>query len=314
MNDEEIKRLLENVEVQPSAHCWEAISSNIAAGTGAAATTAAKVAGHALSTTAKVIIGAVGAAAVATTAVILAVTGAFSPKETVTPEKQIVVVEPTRTDETMPVIEENVSSVSPAQPAEKTATPATALPSAATADESPVAATASSPAPAEPAPKAAVSPAEPTPTPISPAPKATSSATPASASEASSTSKATPKPTATTKPAQTSSLTDLSDPVLEDAETFSSIDFAPPVALVIPNIITPNGDGSNDVFIIQGIEQTERNRLIIRNNNGSIVFQTVNYRNDWGAPHLPDGTYFYQFVYTLHGIDETRTGTLTIMR
>ena len=313
MNDEEIKRLLENVEVTPSAHCWEAISSNIAAGTGAAATTAAKVAGHALSTTAKVIIGAVGAAAVATTAVILAVTGAFSPKETVTPEKQIVVTETTRTDETVPVAEENVSSVIPAQPAENTATPATVLPSAATADESPVAATTSTPAPSEPAPKAAVSPAATAPT-ASPAPKVSSSAAPASASAAPSTTKPTPKPTAPTKPAQTSSLTDLSDPILEDAETLSSINFAPPVALVIPNVITPNGDGYNDVFIIQGIEQTEHNRLIIRNSNGSIVFQTVNYQNNWGAPNLAAGTYFYQFVYTLHGIDETRTGTLTIMR
>lgn len=307
MNDEEIKRLLENVEVQPSAHCWEAISSNIAAGTGAAATTAAKVAGHALSTTAKVIIGAVGAAAVATTTIILAVIGAFSPKETATPEKQIVVAETTRTDETVSVVEENISSVLPAQPAENTVTPTTAPTSAAAADESTAAAATSSPTPSEPAPKVAE-------TTTAPAPTATSSTAPVSASAAPSTPKPAPQPTTTTKPAQTSSLTDLSDPVLEDAETLSSIDFAPPVALVIPNVITPNGDGSNDVFIIQGIEQTERNRLIIRNSSGNIVFQTVNYHNDWGAPNLPDGTYFYQFVYTLHGIDETRTGTLTIMR
>ena len=87
-----------------------------------------------------------------------------------------------------------------------------------------------------------------------------------------------------------------------------------PCQVTVPNVITPNGDGYNDVFIIQGIEQTEHNRLIIRNSNGSIVFQTVNYQNNWGAPNLAAGTYFYQFVYTLHGIDETRTGTLTIMR
>lgn len=313
MRDEEIKRLLENVEVQPSAHCWEAISSNIAAGTGAAATSAAKVAGHALSTTAKVIIGAVGAAAIATTAVILAVTGTFSPKETVTPEKQIVVIETTRTDETVPVVEENVTSVIPAQPAENRATPATALPSAATADESPVAATTSSPAPSEPAPKIAEATTSPAPT-VSSAPKATTYAIPANASAAPSTPKSTQKPTATSEAVQASPLTDLSDPVLEDAENLSNIDFTPPVALFIPNIITPNGDGYNDVFIIQGIEQTDRNRLIIRNSSGSIVFQTVNYQNNWGAPNLAAGTYFYQFVYTLHGIDETRTGTLTIMR
>ena len=309
MNDEEIRRLLENVEVEPSAHCWEAISSNIAAGAGSAATAgAAKAAVHTLSTTAKVIIGAVGAAAVATTAVIFAVTGAFSPKETATPEKQIVVAETIHSDETVPVVEENVSSVGHAQPAENTATPKAALSSKAAVSENAVAATTAMPAMPEPAPKGAEATAAATPSP-SPAPQATTSAAPAKSSAAPS----APKP-ATSEAGRTSPLTDLSDPVLENAETLNSIDFTPPVALVIPNIITPNGDGYNDVFIIKGIDQTERNRLIVRNSTGAIVFQTVNYRNDWGASSLPDGTYFYQFVYTLHGIDETRTGTLTIMR
>lgn len=310
MNDKEIRRLLENVEVEPSAHCWEAISSNIAAaGAGSAATAgAAKAAVHTLSTTAKVIIGAVGVAAVATTAVILAVTGVSSPKETATPEKQIVVAETTRSDETVPVVEENVSSVGHAQPAENTATPKAALSSKAAVSENAVAATTAMPAMPEPAPKGAEATAATIPSP-SPAPQATTSATPAKSSAAPS----APKP-ATSEAIRTSPLTDLSDPVLENAETLNSIDFTPPVALVIPNIITPNGDGYNDVFIIKGIDQTERNRLIVRNSTGAIVFQTVNYRNDWGASGLPDGTYFYQFVYTLHGIDETRTGTLTIMR
>ncbi|MBR0077648.1 MAG: gliding motility-associated C-terminal domain-containing protein [Bacteroidales bacterium] len=310
MNDEEIKRLLENVEVEPSAHCWEAISSNIAAGTGAAATTAAKVAGHALSTTAKVIIGVTSAVAIATTAVILAVTGVFSPKETVVAEPQIVVVEPDPTEEIVPVAEEDAPSVAPVQPAEKTATPASESPSVNTANESPVAAVSESPAPT---PKVAAATTTADPAPV-PAPQASVTNVPATPAAAPSTPKSAPKPAATSEAVQTSSLTDLSDPVLEDAETLSSIDFAPPVALIIPNVITPNGDGYNDVFIIQGIEKTERNRLIIRNGSGTIVFQTVNYRNDWGAPNLADGTYFYQFVYTLHGIDETRTGTLTIMR
>lgn len=310
MNDEEIKRLLENVEVEPSAHCWEAISSNIAAGTGAAATTAAKVAGHALSTTAKVIIGVSSAAAIATTAVILAVTGVFSPEETVVTEPQIVVVEPALTDEIVPVAEEDAPSIAPVQPAEKTATPASESPSVNTANESPVAAVSESPAPT---PKVAAATTTADPAPVS-APQASVTNVPAAPAAAPSTSKPASKPAVASEAVQASTLTDLSDPVLEDAETLSSIDFAPPVALIIPNVITPNGDGYNDVFIIQGIEKTERNRLIIRNGSGTIVFQTVNYRNDWGAPNLADGTYFYQFVYTLHGIDETRTGTLTIMR
>ena len=315
MRDEEIKQLLENVEVTPSAHCWEAIEGNLAAASGAAGTaaTATKVAGHALSTAAKVIIGAVGAAAIATTAVILS----LSKSDTVVPtpaqqniENRIVLSDSVHTDD---LVAEVTEVTEEPQPAGIKGAPATSRPSEAAANGSPAAATDDLPTSSVPAPKVAetiVTPAPATP----PAPQATASTAPAKPSAATSTPKTDPKPAKENKPAQTSPLTDLSDPVLEEAENLSNINFTPPVTLVIPNIITPNGDGYNDVFIIKGIDQTERNRLIIRNSSGTIVFQTVNYKNDWGAPNLPDGTYFYQFVYTLHGIDETRTGTLTIMR
>ena len=308
MNDEEIKRLLGNVEVKPSAHCWTAIEGNLAAvGAAGTAATATKVAGHVLSTAAKAIIGAAGTAAVATTAIILVLTGTFSPKETGVAEEQRIVTEVTRTDETITVKEEPVTYAQPSTTAEPVAVLSEASPSAASAGETPAEVTTGATVISEPAPQLAEKKTAPAP---HPATQASASGTPAKASIA----PATPKPTVATETPQSSTHTDLSDPTWEDAEPLSSIDFTPPVALVIPNIITPNGDGYNDVFIIQGIEQTDHNRLIIRNSNGAIVFQTVNYRNDWGAPNLADGTYFYQFAYTLHGIDETRTGTLTIMR
>ena len=316
MRDEEIKRLLENVEVKPSAHCWEAIEGNLAAAAGAAgaagtAATATKVAGHTLSTAAKIIIGAVGAAAIATTAIILSLpkTDSVVPTQQNT-DNQIVITDSTHTDELLAEVTEVTTDPQPAQPAVITSTPETSQPSEATADESSVAATDGATASTEPAPKVA----ETTTVPAPASPKAAPSSTPTKSPVAPAQPKPTTKPAVTTKQQPSSSLTDLSDPVLDDAETFNSIDFTPPVALIIPNVITPNGDGYNDVFIIKGIEQTERNRLIIRNSSGTIVFQTVNYRNDWGAPNIANGTYFYQFVYTLHGIDETRTGTLTIMR
>lgn len=312
MRDEEIKRLLENVEVKPSAHCWEAIEGNLAAAAGAAGTaaTATKVAGHTLSTAAKIIIGAVGAAAIATTAVILSLPKADSVVPTQQYiENQIVISDSSYTDEIIPINEETTSSPTLAQNASSN----TPQPVETTADESPVVPSLRESVSSEPVPQTAeVKPAS-TPAP-NPAPKATSPTQSAPVSIAPAVSKPATQVATTTETAPPSTITDLSDPVLDDTETLNSIDFTPPVALIIPNVITPNGDGYNDVFIIKGIEQTERNRLIIRNSNGTIVFQTVNYRNDWGAPNIANGTYFYQFVYTLHGIDETRTGTLTIMR
>jgi gliding motility-associated-like protein len=72
-----------------------------------------------------------------------------------------------------------------------------------------------------------------------------------------------------------------------------------------PNGISPNGDGKNDVLIIPGILRNQPNELTIFNRWGNIVYQTSNYKNDWGGQTdrafsllagdnlLPDGTYYY---------------------
>lgn len=79
----------------------------------------------------------------------------------------------------------------------------------------------------------------------------------------------------------------------------------PPFYVQIPVAITPNGDGLNDVFIIDGIEDYPDNELTIFNRWGDLVFKASDYKNDWegnsntgiqiGTTNLPDGTYFYHF-------------------
>lgn len=73
-----------------------------------------------------------------------------------------------------------------------------------------------------------------------------------------------------------------------------------PVDLFIPNVITPNGDGINDYFVISAKGSNkpindfyESSNLIIFNRWGKIVYRSKNYQNNWGGGHLPDGTYFY---------------------
>ncbi|MBE0649707.1 MAG: gliding motility-associated C-terminal domain-containing protein [Bacteroidales bacterium] len=73
-----------------------------------------------------------------------------------------------------------------------------------------------------------------------------------------------------------------------------------PVDLFIPNVITPNGDGINDYFVIsqKGSDKPlnsyfESSDLIIFNRWGRIVYRSTNYQNDWNGGNLPDGTYFY---------------------
>ncbi len=66
-----------------------------------------------------------------------------------------------------------------------------------------------------------------------------------------------------------------------------------PAELVLPNIFTPNEDGTNDVLTIDFIEQFPGNVLTVYNRWGNVVYETVNYANDWKANDVPDGTYYY---------------------
>lgn len=70
--------------------------------------------------------------------------------------------------------------------------------------------------------------------------------------------------------------------------------------LVIPSLITPNMDGKNDLFLINGIETLGRTSLTVFNRWGALVYKDDNYsaNNNWdgkdikGNP-LPEDTYFY---------------------
>jgi gliding motility-associated-like protein len=73
--------------------------------------------------------------------------------------------------------------------------------------------------------------------------------------------------------------------------------------IVIPNTITPNGDGKNDVFRIDAIEfQPDRFKnaeLVIFNRWGDVVYKSGRpYANNWGGTNangndLPEATYYY---------------------
>ncbi|HKK39019.1 MAG TPA: gliding motility-associated C-terminal domain-containing protein, partial [Cryomorphaceae bacterium] len=85
----------------------------------------------------------------------------------------------------------------------------------------------------------------------------------------------------------------------------------------IPNIVTPNGDGLNDVFAIQYIEFFPGVSLSIFNRWGQEVFSSSSYgqyqaENDgWDPGDLAGGVYFYELK--LPSIDKIETGNLTII-
>jgi gliding motility-associated-like protein len=80
--------------------------------------------------------------------------------------------------------------------------------------------------------------------------------------------------------------------------------------LVFPNIITPNGDGVNDILIITNADKYPNNLLQVFNRWGKKVFEQQNYDNKWDGGNLSDGTYYYIFFY----LDKAHHSSLTILR
>jgi gliding motility-associated-like protein len=72
----------------------------------------------------------------------------------------------------------------------------------------------------------------------------------------------------------------------------------PDSPLLIPNVISPNNDGVNDLFEIENLQ--ENTELIILNRWGNVVFSSTNYQNNWdgkdtSGKELADGVYTYKY-------------------
>src|SRR5690606_11312893 len=52
-------------------------------------------------------------------------------------------------------------------------------------------------------------------------------------------------------------------------------------SLDIPNGISPNGDGVNDAWVVDGIEFINDNEVLILNRWGNVVWEMKNYDNSW---------------------------------
>lgn len=89
---------------------------------------------------------------------------------------------------------------------------------------------------------------------------------------------------------------------------------------VAANVLTPNGDGKNDLWVVKDIDQYPNNTVKIFDNKGRIVFQRKGYANDWngnywgGSSHgkpVPQGTYLYVIDF---GNGKTAKGSLSVVR
>lgn len=96
--------------------------------------------------------------------------------------------------------------------------------------------------------------------------------------------------------------------------------------LKYPNVITPNGDGVNDVFAIVNLNPDRPNRLIVYDRWGKKVFDKENYQTymkddrlynaseGFGAENLPDGVYYYTFYCEGYSRAFNHHSSLTVIR
>jgi gliding motility-associated-like protein len=96
-----------------------------------------------------------------------------------------------------------------------------------------------------------------------------------------------------------------------------------PSQVVIPNVFTPNGDGVNDLFILQRANNLSEVSIRIFDRWGEIVYELENTdkgqiewdgNNQYGKP-VPDGTYFYILTATgRDGANYDKKGSISLLR
>ncbi|MEI3802550.1 MULTISPECIES: MBG domain-containing protein [unclassified Chitinophaga] len=81
------------------------------------------------------------------------------------------------------------------------------------------------------------------------------------------------------------------------------------------NILTPNGDGKNDLWVVKNIDMYPQNEVKIFDRSGRMVFHQRGYTNNWNGTvngqRLAEGTYYY--IIDLGGNTPKFKGFITIV-
>ena len=85
---------------------------------------------------------------------------------------------------------------------------------------------------------------------------------------------------------------------------------------VANNVVTPNGDGINDLWTVTNLHLYERHEVKIFDRAGKVVFTSRDYKNEWNGTsagkNLQQGTYYYVIRFW-PGIPDLK-GTITLIR
>lgn len=86
---------------------------------------------------------------------------------------------------------------------------------------------------------------------------------------------------------------------------------------IFPTVITPNGDGKNDLFVIQNLEKIYPNcQMTIFNRWGNVVYESTGYAEPWDGTFkgekLPMGAYFFKLELN-DGQNTVHNGPISII-
>lgn len=92
--------------------------------------------------------------------------------------------------------------------------------------------------------------------------------------------------------------------------------------VLFSNVVTPNGDGINDVFKLNNLVEQDafpENELIIFNRQGKMIYQKKNIKVDtdfWDPEQTktPNGTYFFRFIGTRYDKKIDKVGSIEVLR
>lgn len=111
---------------------------------------------------------------------------------------------------------------------------------------------------------------------------------------------------------QTSKSEATTEPVTTKSQRDTAVQQKPSVSFVVPNLLSPNGDGYNDCWVLPNMDQYGTVQVQIYTAKSQRVFISTDYHNDFCGDDLPDGNYFY--VLNFRDLKTSRRGVLVIKR
>ncbi len=95
-----------------------------------------------------------------------------------------------------------------------------------------------------------------------------------------------------------------------------------PVSFEVSKLVSPNGDGNNDNWIIDGIEDFKENEVVVVDRWGSEIYKAKEYNNTtvvWNGTRnngefVPTGTYFYYITIKLETEVRSKKGFIEILK